>query len=105
MIAIITDLWEKSDFNFVKEYVFAHQDDLARPLSMLETLNCRMDTLANDIAQEEIRIPKVGSLLRNSVGFANPLFIAPPIVRPKYPSRRIMAPPLVRPKYPIRYST
>ena len=67
MIAIITNLWEKSDFNFVREHVFAHQDDLARPLSMLEQLNCRMDTLATDIAQEEIRIPQVGSLLRNSV--------------------------------------
>ena len=35
-IAIITDLWGKSDFNFVKEHVFAHQDGLARPLYMLE---------------------------------------------------------------------
>ena len=71
MIAIITDLWEKSNFNFVREHVFAHQDDLARPLSMLEKLNCRMDTLAKDIAREEMRIPQVGSLLRNSVGLGS----------------------------------
>ena len=71
MIAIITDLWEKSNFNFVREHVFAHQDDLARPLSMLEKLNCRMDILAKDIAREEMRIPQVGSLLRNSVGLGS----------------------------------
>ena len=37
-------------------------------------------------------------------GCANPLFIAPPIVRPKHPIRHSIAPPIVRPKYPNRYS-
>ena len=68
MIAIITDLWEKSDFSFVKEHAFARQDDLTRPLSMLEKLSCRMDTLTKNIVHEEIRIPQVGYFARNSVG-------------------------------------
>ena len=37
--------------------------------------------------------------------FANPLFIVPPIMRPKYPGRRIMAPPNIYPKYPSRFTT
>ena len=52
MISIITDLWGKSDFNFVKEHVFAHQDKLNRPINMLEQTNCRMDDLAKKYSQK-----------------------------------------------------
>lgn len=50
MISIITELWDTSNFNYVKENVLAHHDDLNMPLNMLEILNCRIDSLAKDIA-------------------------------------------------------
>lgn len=64
MISIVTDLWKKSDFRLIKKYVFVHQDDLYMPLSMLEKLNCRMDHLAKDIAQGQIRLPQASFLPR-----------------------------------------
>ena len=71
MISMITDLWENSDFNFVKEHVFAHQDDLNRPLTMLEQLNCRMDILAKDIAKNEISCPSLDLVTKTSVGIGS----------------------------------
>ena len=71
MISMITDLWETSDFNFVKEHVFAHQDDLNRPLTMLEQLNCRMDILAKDIAKNEISCPSLGLVTKTSAGIGS----------------------------------
>lgn len=71
MISIITDLLEKSNFNFVKEHVFAHQDDLNRPLTMLEQLNCRMDILVKDIAKNENGCPRLCLVTKTSAGISS----------------------------------
>ena len=41
-------------FGFTTKYVYAHQDDLKHLLTINEYLNCRMDTLAKDIALSQI---------------------------------------------------
>ena len=54
MLAIFSELREKSKFYFVKEQALDHPDELNRSLNIFETLNCRMECLAKDIAREEI---------------------------------------------------
>ena len=53
-ISIINELWESSPYSIVKEHVYGHRDDIARPLTPLEALNCWMDTLAKRIALHHI---------------------------------------------------
>ena len=68
MISMIAELWERSDFTLTKEHVLAHQDDLNRPLTMLEKLNCRMDAFAKDIARDEMYQPRTELITSTSVG-------------------------------------
>ena len=55
MISIINNLLSDSKFVINREHVYGHQDDLHRPLTQIETLNCRMDTAAKSIALARIR--------------------------------------------------
>ena len=50
MISIISELWSSSSFSITKEHVYGHQDDLGRPLTQMEALNCRVDIFAKEIA-------------------------------------------------------
>ena len=50
MISILSQLSNEIKFTLNKEHVKAHQDVLNRPLSVKETLNCKMDHLAKSIA-------------------------------------------------------
>ena len=50
LISLTTSLWNSSSFNISRRHVKAHQDDLQRPLTIDEFLNCKMDGLANCIA-------------------------------------------------------
>ena len=54
MLSIISDLWEDSQFNIIKQHVYGHQDDTGRELTQLEKLNCRVDIWAKEIAQIQI---------------------------------------------------
>jgi len=54
MISIINSLLSTSKFAVNREHVYGHQDDLHRPLTQIETLNCRMDTAAKSIALARI---------------------------------------------------
>ena len=55
MISMINSLLKSSNFIINKEHVYGHQDDLHRPLTQIEKLNCRMDTAAKSIALAYIR--------------------------------------------------
>ena len=50
LISIISELWSTSSFCIIKEHMYEHQDNLGRPLTQLEKLNCRVDNLAKEIA-------------------------------------------------------
>ena len=52
-ISIISELWNDSQLTPLKQHVFGHQDVTGRGLTMLEKLNCWMDTKAKYIAQVE----------------------------------------------------
>ena len=54
LISITSSLWNTSAFHFTREHVKAHQDDFHMPLTIEETLYCNMDTLAKEIATEQI---------------------------------------------------
>ena len=54
MLAIISELWEDSTFSITKKHVYGHQDVLGRQLTSLESLNCRVDQWAKEIAQRHI---------------------------------------------------
>ena len=49
-ISIISELWESSQFIIKNKHVYGHQDELQRPLTQLEDLNCRMDNEAKETA-------------------------------------------------------
>ena len=55
LISITSAPWENLQFDTVKEHVYGHQDDLNRPLTQLEELNCRMYVEAKDIALAYIK--------------------------------------------------
>ena len=61
MLSIISDLWEDSPFNIIKQHVYGHQDDTGKELTQLEKLNCRVDVWAKEIAhiQMEGLLPTV----------------------------------------------
>ena len=69
LIAITSSLWEASNFKFTKVHVKAHQDDSNRPLTINETLNCQMDSLAKKIAQENIIHHRKTTFHKTSLGF------------------------------------
>ena len=46
IISDISELWETSKFETTKENVYVHQENLNRPLTQLEQLNCRIDNEA-----------------------------------------------------------
>ena len=50
-----SDIWLKSKFNFTKQYVYAHQDDLGGPLTLEDTLNCKVDLLAKIFLIDNIK--------------------------------------------------
>ena len=54
LISIISEIWDDSQFTITKQHVYGHQDNLGRPLSQLETLNCIVDDFAKDIAKKQI---------------------------------------------------
>ena len=43
----------------IKEHVFAHQDGKGLPITMLDKLNCRMDSVAKTNTREGIRSDQV----------------------------------------------
>ena len=56
LISIINDLWESAPFKIKKQHVYGHQDQVGRQLTTLESLNCRVDLLAKDIALHHIHL-------------------------------------------------
>ena len=50
MVLIISELWSTSPFSLVAEHMYIHQDNLKRPLIMLEILNYNMNIMAKSIA-------------------------------------------------------
>ena len=54
MLSVISELWDGSNFSLIKQHVYGHQDDLGRPLTQLETLNCIVDEYAKDIARQQM---------------------------------------------------
>ena len=54
LLSITADAWSNSSFTLHKEHVRGHQDDLGRPLSDLEILNCEMDVDAKQFATTHI---------------------------------------------------
>ena len=54
MLSIISELWSESSFTITKKHVYGHQDDLGRPLTPLESLNCTVDIFAKEIAHKQI---------------------------------------------------
>ena len=68
MISMISDIRNKSIFSITKVYVFAHQDDINRPLNTLDKSNIKMDTLAKTIATREIKYGNNQELSSNSMG-------------------------------------
>ena len=51
LISILSNLWSKLPFVLVQEWVKGHQDDLQRPLTVIELLNCWMDHKAKQIVR------------------------------------------------------
>ena len=54
MISIMHDLWKESKFIPNTQHVYGHQDVTGRELTMLETLNCKVDLKAKEIALNHI---------------------------------------------------
>ena len=54
IISIICDLLTKCQFKIKPRHVYVHQDNLNRPLTFTEKLNCQTDTLAKEIAMQYI---------------------------------------------------
>ena len=55
LVSILSTLWEKIPFTIAREHVYGHQDDNDdRELTILESLNCKMDEKAKMIAQHQI---------------------------------------------------
>ena len=54
MISIMHDLWKESKFVPTTQHVYGHQDVTGRELTMLETLNCKVDLRAKEIALNHI---------------------------------------------------
>ena len=52
LVSIISSQWDKSVFTPIKFHVYGHQDDLNRPLTVIERHNCDMNTLTSDISQK-----------------------------------------------------
>ena len=50
LVSVLVDTWKLSKFSPIATYVKGHQDDMSRHLTILETLNCKMDKLAKSIA-------------------------------------------------------
>ena len=69
LISITSSLWESSNFRVTRLHIKAHQDDLHRPLTVNETLNCQMDTLAKDIAIRHIRNKSTRTFHTTTLGF------------------------------------
>ena len=55
MISIMHDLWKESKFVPTTQHLYGHQDVTGRELTMLETLNCKVDLRAKEIALNDIR--------------------------------------------------
>ena len=54
IISITCDLLTKCQFKIKPCHVYGHQDNLHCPLTIMEKLNCQMDTLAKEIAMKYI---------------------------------------------------
>ena len=54
LLSITADAWAQSQFTLLKEHVRGHQDDVQRPLTVLETINCEMDFDAKLVATQYI---------------------------------------------------
>ena len=56
LVSILSTLWDKIPFMIgAREHVYGHQDEQEdRELTILESLNCRMDEKAKMIAQQQI---------------------------------------------------
>ena len=50
LISLTSYVWSSTSYNITKEHVKAHQDDIQKQFTIKETLNCKMDKLAKDIA-------------------------------------------------------
>ena len=55
LVSILSTLWDKIPFTIVREHIYGHQDEHEdRELTILESLNCKMDEKAKMIAQHQI---------------------------------------------------
>ena len=55
LVSILSTLWDKIPFTIAREHVYGHQDEQEdRVLTILESLNCKMDEKAKMIAQHQI---------------------------------------------------
>ena len=69
LISLTSAVWESSQFTMTKEHVKAHQDDLPKILNVKESLNCKMDILAKDIALQHMLSSQKLSFATTSLGF------------------------------------
>ena len=70
LISILSDLWSNSPFSIVKQHVYGHQDEIGRPLTILEKLNCYMDQRAKQIANLQMLTNTNHVFSPTSLGFA-----------------------------------
>ena len=69
LISVTSDLWSTSAFYFTTEHLRAHQDELRRPLTIKEYLNCKMDALDKRLALEKISHNTVHEFRQITLGF------------------------------------
>ena len=69
LISITSSVWNSTNFKITTEHVRAHQDDTLKELTIPEILNCRMDTLAKDIATTFIQHRHSINFAPSSLGF------------------------------------
>ena len=71
-ISITCDLLTNTKLKVIPKHVYGHQDDVNRPLTVLEKLNCQMDALAKHIAMEHIQSKNPTSHFQpTSLGYGN----------------------------------
>ena len=68
-ISLTSSVWSSTNYKITKEHVKAHQDDIHKELTIQETLNCRMDTLAKDIATTYMQTSHRVKFSPSSLGF------------------------------------
>ena len=51
MVSMLGTLWSTIPFHIAREHAYGHQDEGDRYLTVLESLDCKMDELAKSIAQ------------------------------------------------------